>query len=147
MQVHSHFQAPLGTSDDVKGMHKCGHCDCSNCILEGCTHDIERYVYCQTKGVVYIVFSKCGMFYVGKTFRNFWRQIYDIKKNLLYTPIGRHVALQHRHDMSMVKFTVLEEVMEDPRGGNFFNVRRGGFLNEMLPFHLASMRLLVIGHS
>lgn len=33
-------------------------------------------------------------------------------------PLGRHVALKHKNDTSMVCFTVLEKIREDPRGGN-----------------------------
>lgn len=119
------------TAESSRGMYRCDACEFCEWILKGPSfvlpngriHMIGHHVDCQTTGVIYIMFCRCGSFYVGKTIRNFWRWIYDhiyyIRKNLLYTPIGRHVTLKHNHDISMVKFTVLEKVLGDPRGENF----------------------------
>lgn len=128
--VHSHFQDLSRTSEQEIGMHKSEACDYCNWILEGASFTLSNgdifkmkfHADCQTKGMLYIVFCRCGPFYIGKTLRNFLKRIYDhiycIRKNLLYTPIARHVALKHKNDTAMVRFTVLERIMKDPRGGN-----------------------------
>lgn len=156
--VHSHFQEVMGPSEDLKGMFRCGSCKYCDLFLEGGSfilpncrvHRIEHFVYCQSKCVIYIALCKYGPFYIGKTFRNFWRRIYDhiyyIRKNLLFTPIGRHVTLQHKHDTSMIQFTMLERIVEDPRGGNIDKkllqqeARCFGFLVLMPPLLLALTR-------
>lgn len=107
---------------------------------------------CQTKEVIYIIFCRCEAFYIGKTIRPFWKRVKDhvyyANSGLLNTTMGHHVVLKHQYDPLVLKFSALNRIHEDPRGGNFdqqvlqretqwvFNLRATIYpgLNDMMSF-------------
>lgn len=132
--TRSHFDTLNGVGESqgqTNGTWKCEKCDFCSWIYvnqsmylpNGKMHTIHHFVDCQTIGIVYIMFCICGAFYIGKTKRQFWRRIKDHiyygHSNKLNTPIGRHIALAHKWDTSVVKFAALERIIPDERGGDF----------------------------
>lgn len=61
----------------------------------------KNVVNCNTQGVVDLFTSECGSYYVGKTICEFWRcihnHIYVNEIGDLYSPIGRHAAIDHKY--------------------------------------------------
>lgn len=113
------------------GTYKRGKCDQCPWIKEGEGCPLPRggymksrsYVDCCTIGVVYLATCTCGAFYNGKTKCTFARCIHDHLyypvAGLLYTPICRHVGLNHGYDPSFISFFALEVISQQERGGDF----------------------------
>lgn len=81
---------------------------------------------CNTQGVVYLMTCKCGVFYVGKTIRQFWQRIRDhvyySANGKMLSPISRHLDLCHRFDTSVatfIAFIALAVIPQDPRVGDW----------------------------
>lgn len=84
---------------------------------------LRTYADCRTIDVVYLATCTCGAFYISKIKRTFARQIQDhlyyIDVGLLYTPICKHVILNHGFYPSFVSFFALEVIPQKDRGGDF----------------------------
>ncbi|OCT84619.1 hypothetical protein XELAEV_18022772mg, partial [Xenopus laevis] len=90
-------------------------------------HDIylKYYATCNPEGVVYMLKCPCGKVYVSQTCRQIKARIKehrgDIKnfKANTYTdtPVSRHFN-QNRHNMSQLKWLVLEVIQLPQRGGD-----------------------------
>lgn len=73
--------------------------------------------------MVYLATGTRGAFYIGKTKRTFAScirdHLYYFDASLLYTPICRHVGLNHGYDPSFISFFALEVIPQQERGGDF----------------------------
>lgn len=130
--MHSHLPpvTPILGGTEGSGTYKCGQCDQCPWIREGvgCPlprdgfHKLKGYADCRTTGIVYLAMCLCGAFYIGKTKRPFAKRIQDhlyyLDAGLLYTPICKHVGLNHSYDPSYISFTALEVIPEPERGGD-----------------------------
>ncbi|OCT75717.1 hypothetical protein XELAEV_18030904mg [Xenopus laevis] len=84
-----------------------------------------NYATCNTEGVVYLLKCPYGKVYVGQTCRQIKARIKEYRGNIknfkanFYTdtPVSRHFN-QNRHNMSQLKWLVLEVVQIPQRGGD-----------------------------
>lgn len=83
----------------------------------------RSHANCATQAVIYLMTCQRNAFYVGKIICQLWQCINDhlhySGNGKILTPVCCHIGLQHRTDMSVVSFIVLEVVTRDPCGGNW----------------------------
>lgn len=128
--VHSAFQYNRLNLVFLLGLFKCGSCNICPWILEGQSfslpngskHVLRQHISCETMGITYLLTCICGDYYVGKTKRQFQRQIndhlHDILVGRLNKPICLHVGLPHRYDRTTIPFRYLEHIPEPIHGGD-----------------------------
>lgn len=127
----SHFVSLQDYTINQVGMHTCGHCSFCSWVSMGWRFQLPNgemfcphfWADCNTQGVVYLMTCKCGVFYVGKTIRQFWQRIrnhvYYSANGKMLSPISRHLDLCHRFDTSVATFIALAVIPQDPRGGDW----------------------------
>lgn len=129
--VHSHFDnVPLPTTQINTGTDPCDQCDVCEFVdhksqfklPNGTWHSIKFRVTCQTPSVIYLAQCLCGGFCIGKTKRQFFKQIREhikpIRKKKMDTAISRHVGLYYNYNPNVIRFLALEHVPLDSRGGS-----------------------------
>ncbi|XP_073522664.1 uncharacterized protein [Phyllobates terribilis] len=112
------------------GTFPCLQCrQCSN-VMKGSTvyhpqtgkqYAIKGYYTCESSYVVYLIKCPCGMIYIGETTQPIRDRISKHKstircKNLLL-PIPHHF-IYNGHNISQLRFQVLEQVQQPRRGGD-----------------------------
>ncbi|XP_068115282.1 zinc finger protein 27-like [Hyperolius riggenbachi] len=128
----SHFWGKTGPQRHctVTGTYSCGGCvycqylqvGRSVVLPNGRQWNLRHFVNCNTVGVIYLLYCRCGCFYIGKTSRAFKERIKnhvgEIANCNFKSPISRHVHLEHRGDSSFIKFVGLDRIHAHPRGGD-----------------------------
>lgn len=82
----------------------------------------QHFVNCKTVGVVYLMSSICGGYYIWKTKRPFWVRIKEhvnsIENGNITATVGPHVAHFHRYNPKSLKFFALAHIHPNIRGGS-----------------------------
>lgn len=83
----------------------------------------KQRLTCDTEDVIYLMLCQCGQFYIGKTKRQFRRQVYDhvyaVRNGKTRTSISIHVGFKHNYNPIMMTFIGLEKVHKNPRGNDW----------------------------
>lgn len=91
-------------------------------LRNGCTFHPKHFVYYRIPEIIYLLQYKCGCFYFGKAFQEFWRCIYRHVHSMWQSdpeqPLGRHVGLVHAGSFPGVSFLVLDWIHQNPQGGD-----------------------------
>lgn len=126
--IHSTFINKKEVQGGIKGLIKCHKCKTCKWISEGkrfslpngWQHILKQNIACETQGVVYLLYCRCGAFYIGKTRRQLRQRLldhlYDIEAGKLDKSLCRHVGFKHRYDPNVIACRVLEHIVEPPRG-------------------------------
>lgn len=128
--THSHYKIPISGPREHRGTFKCGNCPHCPWIQEGQQFLLpngemffpKHSAHCSTRGVIYLMTCACSAFYVGKTIRELRQRLGDhlyASTNGKLTTVGRHIGIHHRFNLDYIRFTILEVIPEDPRGGNW----------------------------
>ncbi|CAJ0950957.1 unnamed protein product [Ranitomeya imitator] len=113
-----------------KGTFPCLHCAQCNNVLKGDTithprsgkqYKIHGFFTCNSSYVVYVLKCPCGLLYVGETSQSIRDRVSKhkstIRCNNLLLPVPHHFAAAG-HNISQLKFLILEPVPPPRRGGN-----------------------------
>lgn len=129
--VSSHYSQTSTPPRQSRGIHMCGKCSFCLQICPGNSflfsngkHFTSRFfANCGTRGIVYLMLCRCGVFYVGNPARQFRKRI---NHHICYsangkmpTTVSRHLDLYHKFDTSYASFISLTVVPSDTRGGNW----------------------------
>ena len=123
-------QQHSGRLDGVTGFYPCLHCvACKsskkmNTFKSAVTnkeYTIRQFVNCSSSNVVYMIFCKCNLQYVGKTSRPVRTRIIEhmsaIRRKDIKSPVARHF-MEAGHSTADLSFTVIEQVKKSRRGGD-----------------------------
>lgn len=115
-----------------KGFFKCTQCNVCPYALNGTTefqyntlmkYNIQEFINCNTRFVVYCIVCYCGLIYIGSTLRPLKQRIQEhiraIRNNNLDYPLAVHSNSTHPlKNMTGIKFHGISHVQSQPRGGN-----------------------------
>ncbi|OCT78255.1 hypothetical protein XELAEV_18029364mg [Xenopus laevis] len=116
------------------GTFPCLNCVCCHSIIKGgvVQHptkgfniNLQHFASCNIECIVYMLKCPCGKVYIGQTYRPIKERIKEHRGNIknfkvntyTNTPVSRHFN-QNRHNMSQLKWLVLEVIQRPRRGGD-----------------------------
>ncbi|XP_069617342.1 uncharacterized protein [Ranitomeya imitator] len=113
-----------------RGTFPCLNCTCCSNVIKGSdvvhprtgkSYPIRDYHTCESNYVVYIIKCPCGLLYVGETIQAIRDRIISHKSTIrcgkIWLPLPAHFK-EARHNISQLRFQVLEKVHRPRRGGN-----------------------------
>ena len=133
--VHDPPRATRTFLENLTGYFRCKRCQV--CSLNSCknrkicsfqstatnkTFEVEPFITCSTKGVIYLIQCPCGLQYIGRTKRalsvRLNEHIAKIRAGFDKHSVSRHFDLKHNRDPSNTLFVGIDKYRPHWRGSN-----------------------------